>query len=88
MNGVGAGFDGGVQHGTGGAAQFGAEVRCLHLELGDRIHRWQDNEVGSVEKVSGVGIVVDTVQQVVILRGLETIGRKGSRCGIAARIRL
>ena len=34
----------------------------------DRVERRQNHEVGSVQEVDGVGVVVDAVEQVVVLR--------------------
>ena len=74
MEAVGAGFDGGVENRARGTAQFGAEVRCLDLEFLNSVERGQNNKVGSVEEVDGVGVVVDAVQQVVVLRGAKAVG--------------
>ncbi len=88
MNAVGARLDGCVHDSASGAAQFGAEVRGLNLEFLNRIDRRQDDEVGSVQEVDCVGVVVDAVQQVVVLRGTQTIRGKCAGSRIAARIRL
>ena len=88
MQAVGAGFDGGVEDGACGAAQLGAELAGLHLDLRDGVHRRQDDVVGAVEEVDGVGVVVDTVQQVVILRGAQAIGGECARSGVAAGVGL
>ena len=88
MQAVGAGFDGGVEDGACGAAQLGAELAGLHLDLRDGVHRRQDDVVGAVEEVDGVGVVVDAVQQVVVLRGAQAVGGEGSGSGIAAGVGL
>ncbi len=75
---VGAGLDGSVHDSAGGTTELGAEVRSLYLELRDRVHRRQNDKVGSVQEVDGVGIVVDAIQQVVVLRRAQTIGGKGA----------
>ena len=88
MQAVGAGLDGGVEHRTGGTAQLGAELAGLHLELLDGVHRRQDDVVGAVEEVDGVGVVVNAVQQVVVLRGAQAVGGKRARSGVAAGVGL
>ena len=88
MNAVGAGLDGRVENGACGTAQFSAEIRGLHLELLNRVHRRQDDVVGSVQEVDVVRVVVDAVQQVVVLRGTKPVGRESARSRIAAGIGL
>jgi hypothetical protein len=85
---VGAGLDGRVQNRAGGTAQFGAEVRRLHLELLDGVQRRQDDEVGAVEEVDRVGVVVDAVEQVVVLRRTQAVGRECARSRVAAGVGL
>ncbi len=88
MQAIGARLDGRVHHRTGGASQFGAEVRGLHLEFLNRVDRRKDDEVGAVQEVHGVRVVVDAIEQVVILRRAETVRREGARRGIAAGVSL
>ena len=88
MEAVGAGLDGGVQNRARGTAQFGAEVRCLDLEFLDRVQRRKNDKVGAVEEVDGVGVVVDAVQQVVVLRGAQAVGGECARGRIAAGVGL
>ena len=88
MDTVGAGLDGGVENSARGTAQLGAEVRGLHLEFLDRVHRRKNDKVCSVEEVDSVGVVVDAIQQVVVLRGTQTIGGESSGGSIAARVGL
>src|SRR5580765_2357324 len=78
----------GIQHGSAGATEFGAEIGGLYFELLDSVHRRQHNEVGAVQKVDRVGVVVDAIQHVVVLRRAGTIGRKSTGCGIASCVRL
>ena len=87
MDSVCAGLDRSVEDGTRGTAQIGTKV-CLHLEFLNRVHRRKNDKVCPVEEVDGVGVVVNTVQQVVILGRTQAIGRKGTRCRIASRVSL
>ncbi len=82
------GLDRGVKDGTTRATEIGAEVCCLDLELLDRVHWRKNDKVCSVEEVHSVGVVVDTIQQVVVLGWFQTIRSKGARCRIASRVSL
>src|ERR1035437_1442697 len=88
MEAIGAGFDRSVENGARGTTQLGAEVSGLDLEFLDGIQRRQNDKVGSVEEVHGVGVVVDAVQQVVVLGGAQAVGGEGARGGIAAGVGL
>src|ERR1700679_1047849 len=85
---VGAGLDGCVEDSSRRTAQLGTEVRSLNLEFRDRIGRRKNDKVCSVQEVHIIGIVVDTVQQVVVLRRPQTVGGKSTVPRIAASIRL
>ena len=87
---VGAGLDGGVENGSAGAAEFGAEVGGLNLEFLNGVDRRKNDEVGAVQEVDGVGVVVDAVEQVVVLGGARPLAAKAplaalprvSACGV------
>ncbi len=83
---VGAGLDCCVQHGARGTSKLRAEVRRLDLELRESINGRQDDKVCAVQEVSGVGVVVDAVQQIIVLRGLQPIGCKRARTRVATRV--
>src|ERR1700682_1534135 len=85
---VGAGLNGGMENGGAGAAEFSTEIRGLHLEFLNSINRRKDDEVRTIEEVHGVGIVVDTVEQVVILRRAKAVGGEGAAGGVAPGVRL
>ena len=85
---VGAGLDGGVENGGAGAAELGAEVRGLHFEFLNGVDRRKNDEVRAVEEVHGVGVVVDAIEQVIVLRRAKTIGGEGAASGVAARVGL
>ena len=88
MDTVGAGLDRRVEDGARGTAQFGTEVRSLDLEFRDRVGRRKNDKVCSVQEVDVVGIVVNAIQQVVVLRRAQAIGGEGSVRRIAASVRL
>src|SRR5262249_15979237 len=85
---VGAGLDRSVQNRRARPAVLSAEAGGLHLEFLNRIDRRQNHEVCPVKEVHGVGVVVDAVEQVVILRRTVTIGGESTGSGVAARIGL
>ena len=82
MNAVGAGLDGRIENRAGGTTQFSAEFRSLNLELLNRVDRRQNDVVGAVQEVDGVGVVVDAVKQVVVLRRTETVCGKGAEAAL------
>ncbi len=88
MDAVRSGLDRSVENGACGTAQFGAEVRGLNLELRDCVDRRKNDEVCSVQEVNGVGVIVNAIQQIVVLRRAQTVGGKGSGGCIASRIGL
>ena len=65
-----------------------AVVAGLHLEFLNGIRRRKDHVVRAVEEVDVVGVVVDAVEQIVVLRGPLAVGREGAGGRVAARIRL
>src|ERR1700687_538625 len=85
---VGAGFDGGIEDGGTGAAELGAKVGGLNLKFLNRLEGRKHDVIGAVQKVYGVGVVVDAIEQIVILRRPKTIGREGAASRIAAGVRL
>src|SRR5271170_3282674 len=88
MDTVRAGLDRSVEDGARGAAQLGTEVRGLNLEFSNRVRWRKDDKICSVEEVDVIGVVVNAIQKVVVLRGAQTIGRKSTGAGIASGIRL
>ncbi len=86
MDAVGTGLDGGIQNRARGTAELGAEVRRLHLELLDRVQGGKDDEVRPVQEVDSVGVIVDAVQQVVVLRGTQAVRREGAGRCVAAGV--
>ncbi len=83
---VRAGFDRGIENRGSGAAVFGAEVGGLHLEFLNRVHRRQNYKVCAVEEVDSVRVVVNSIQQVVVLRRPRTVGGEGAGGRVAARV--
>ena len=84
---VGAGLNGCVENGSSRTPEFSAEVRGLNLELLNRVDRGQHNVVGAVQEVHGVGIVINAVEHVIVLRRPVAIGCKGARSRVAAGVR-
>ena len=70
---VGPGPDGGVQNSASGTAEFSAEAIGLDLELRNGVNRWTHNKVCSIEEVDQLDVVVDTVEQIVVLRRTQTV---------------
>src|SRR6185312_2203500 len=85
---VGTRLDGGVEHGGAGAAKLSTEAGGLHLELLDGFQRRKHNVVGSVQEIHGVGIVVNAVQHVVVLRRPIAVGREVAGGRVTASVRL
>ena len=74
MNLVGTGLDRGIEHRPARASELGAEVARLNLELLDGID-WRLHGIGgAVQKVHGVIVVVDAVQNVVVVGGGQPVG--------------
>src|SRR5215472_5208731 len=67
-----------VQHGGAGAPILGTEVCGLNPEFLNRVNRRQDHEVRSIQKVNRVGIVVNSIEHVVVLSRTEAVGGKSS----------
>ena len=88
VNLIGTGLDARVENRRAGPAELGAEVRGLDLEFRNRVDRGKNHEVRSVQEVHGIGIVVDTVQHVIVLRRAIAIRRKGAVLGVTASVRL
>jgi hypothetical protein len=60
----------------------------LHLEFFDGVDGRKHDEVGAVQEIHGIGVVVDAVEQVVILCRAETVGGEGAAGGVAAGVGL
>src|SRR6185503_6212285 len=69
---IGARFQSRVEHGCAGTPILGAEVCGLNLEFLNRVDRRQDYEVRSIEKVNRIGIVVNSIEHVVVLSRTTT----------------
>ena len=85
---VGAGLDGRVEHGSSRPAVFRAEARCLDLELLNGIDGRQNNKIRSIEEVDGIGIIVDAIEHVIVLRGPIAVRGESAAGRIAASIGL
>src|SRR5205814_8186974 len=85
---VGALFDCGIENGSPGAAELCAETGGLNLEFLNGIDGWKNDKVCTIQEVHSVRIVVNTIEQVIVLRGPKSIGSKSSISSIAARIGL
>src|SRR4030095_14529313 len=66
----------GVKNSRARTTELRAEVRRLDFEFLDGIHRRQNDEIRTVQEVNGVGIVVDSVEHVVVLRRAVAISCK------------
>ena len=86
METVSARFDGGIENSGSRAPKFRAEVRGLNFELLNRINRGKNNKIRTVQEIDGVGIVVNSIQHVIVLRRAEAIGRECACCRIAPRV--
>ena len=85
---VSSGFDRCVQNRSSRTAEFRTEIGRLHLEFLNCIDWRKNNKVGTVEKINCVGIVVDTVEQVVVLGRAKAVSRESAARGVTARISL
>ncbi len=75
---VRAGLDRGIQNRSARTAELGAEVCGLHPEFLNRVDWGQDDKVRAVQEVDRVGVVVDAIEQVVVLRRTEAVRCKGA----------
>src|SRR5882757_7100986 len=57
-----------IQYGRARTSILSAKTGSLQLEFFDRVHRWQHDEVCAVQEVHSVRVVVNSVEQVVVLR--------------------
>src|SRR5207248_9824654 len=85
---IGAGLNRRVEHRRARSTEFRAEAGSLYFEFLNGINRWQNHVICAVQEVYGVGIIVNPVEHVVVLRGPQAIGRKRSGGGITACIGL
>jgi hypothetical protein len=85
---VGSRLDGGIEDGGTGAAEFRAKAGRFDAEFFDGVDRRENDEVGTVQEVDGVGVIVDTIEQVVVLRGTQTVGSERACRGIPSGIGL
>src|SRR5438309_10988457 len=70
---VGALFDRGIENGRSGPTKLRAETRGLDLEFLNGIDRGKNNKVRTIQEVHGVRIVIDTIEQVIVLRWPKSI---------------
>ena len=84
---IGAGLDRGIENRGSRAAVFCAEVRGLDLEFLNSVDRRKNDKVRAVEEINRVGIVINAIQHVIVLRRPITIGRKGAGRSVASRVR-
>ena len=73
---VRAGFNSGIQNGGAGTSELGTEVSGLDFEFLNRIDRRENDKVGAVQEVDRVGIVVNAIEHVVVLRRTKAIRRE------------
>ena len=85
---IGSRLDRCVQNRRTGSSVFRAKAARLYLELRDCVDGRQYNEIGTVEEIDRIGIVVNSVQQVIILCGSITVCGERASCGVTTRIRL
>ena len=85
---VRTGLNRGIEDCGSGATELRAEIGSLHFELLHRVDRGENDKVCTVEKVDGIGIVVDAVEQVIVLRGAKTVSRESTTGSVAAGIGL
>ena len=85
---VGAGFDGGIQNRCAGTTIFCTESSGLDFEFLNRIHRRKNDEICTVQEIHGVGVVINTVEQVVVLGRAQSVRDKRTSGGITSGIRL
>ena len=64
-----SGFDRGIQNGARRPARFGTVVIGLHLEFLNGIDGRPHHVGRSIQEIHQVDVVIDSVQQVVVLRG-------------------
>src|SRR5207244_10380405 len=70
---VGTRLDRRIQNRRAGTTEFRAETARLHFELFDGINRRKNDEVGAIEEVDGIGIVIQAVEKIVVLRRTQTV---------------
>ena len=85
---IGSRLDRCVQNRRAGSSVFCTKAARLYLEFRDSVDGRQHNEIGTVEEIDRIGVVVNSVQQVIILCGSITVCRERASCGVATRIRL
>ena len=71
---VAAGLERGVEHRAAGTAVFRAERAGEDLELGDGVDGGLDHVGYAAQEVHVAVVVVDAVEQVVVLGGLDAVG--------------
>ncbi len=74
------------KNGGAGTAELGAEVGRFDAEFLNGVHRGQDDEVGSVEEVHSVRVVINPVEEVIVLRGAQAVGGERASGGVAAGV--
>src|SRR5438552_17804976 len=84
---VGPLFDCGIENGSSGPTKLRAEACRLDLEFLNRVDRGKNNKVRTIQEIHGIRIVINTIEQVIVLRWPKSIGGKSSIGGIAACIR-
>ena len=73
---VGTRFDRSIQDRPSGTAKFRAEVAGLYFELLNGIRRWKIHIRCAIQVIHGVVVVVDSVENVVVVDGGQTVGHK------------
>src|SRR5437867_3252390 len=75
---IGSGLDRSVKNGPARAALLGAVIARLDLELLNGVNGGQHHEVCAVQKIYGVRVVVNSIEEIVILGGPLAIRREGA----------
>ena len=68
-----------VEHRSTRTAVFCAKVCRLDSKFLNCIHRRKHDVVRAIEEVNGVGVVVNSVEHVIVLGGTETVGGERTR---------
>src|SRR5579872_3153233 len=85
---VGPGLDRRIQYRCTRAPVFCAEIRGFDLKFLNRVNRRKHNEIGAIEKIDRVRIVIDAVEHVIVLRWPISVGGKSSTRCVSTRVGL
>src|SRR4030095_7950333 len=85
---VGAGFNRGIENSGAGAAILRAKAGGLHLEFLNSVYRRQYNEIGAIQKVHRVGVVVNAIKEIVVLCRAIAVCGESAGCSVPPSIGL